>query len=305
MTQSPLDRRHRSMGWAVLLTLLILVAEAVGGLWTRSLALLSDAAHVFFDLFALLLSYGALRLAERPANDRYTFGFQRAEAIAALVNGLTLFCIAGFILFKAVQRLTNPADVRTLEMLVIATVGLVVNLVVAFLLHEHQHDSLNVHSAFLHVVGDALSSGAIILGGLVMWRTGWYALDAILSMGIAGLLFTGTMRVLRESVHLLIEGVPAGIHLPDVVQTMSAVPGIRDVHDLHIWSIGQDRIALSAHVWVYDGTPESRDRLLEVLRERLRDEFQIHHVTVQLENGNCGQGRVMTIHEEPKAASRM
>jgi len=298
MTHSHHDSRHRSMGWAVVLTFLILAAETGGGVWTRSLALLSDAAHVFFDLFALLLSYTALRLAERPATDRYTYGFQRAEAIAALINGLTLFCIAGFILFKAIQRLLHPTEVRTLEMLAIAAVGLIVNLVVAFLLHEHQHRSLNVRSAFLHVVGDALSSGAIIIGGLVMWRTGWYALDASLSIGIAGLRFTGTVRVLRDAVHLLIEGVPAGIHLQDVARTMGAVPGVRDIHDLHVWSIGQDLIALSAHVWVHDDPSVPRDTVLEMLRRRLREDFHIHHVTVQLENGNCGQGRVATISKE-------
>jgi len=281
---------EKPMGWSMTVTGLVFLAELVGGFWTHSLALLSDAAHVFLDLFALVLSYTALRLVRRPADEQHTYGFHRAESLAALLNGLSLFAVSGFIFYEALLRLRRPEPVKSLEMLAIAAVGLVANLVVAGLLHRHQHGNLNVRSAFLHVLADSLSSAAVIVGGLLMWLTGQYLIDPVLSLGISLLLFVGTARVIREAVHILVEGTPRGLDLQHVTARLEACSGVQDIHDLHVWTLGADFVALSAHAVLTDDEADLQPRALNALRKCLTDEFGIDHVTIQCEGQGCGQG---------------
>lgn len=290
--------------WALSLTVLVLVAEVAGGLWTHSLALLSDAAHVLMDVVALGLSYLALRLAARDPSDRHSYGLHRAEVLAAVINGGTLLVIAAGIFLEAARRLQEPEPVKSLEMLLIAAGGLAVNLVVMLVLrghardHDHEHgvEDLNVRSAWLHVLGDTLSSVGVIAAGLVMWRTGWTLLDPLVSIAIGAVLLVGSGRLLRSGVHILMEGVPEGLTLAEVGRAMAAVPGVQDVHDLHIWSLCPGAVALSAHVTVdgdhWNEVPEIQAALKDVLRDR----FRIEHTTIQLECTQCPQGAVVCIN---------
>ena len=207
------------------LTALILVAEVGGGLWTGSLALLSDAAHVFLDVFALGMSYVALRLAALPPDDRHTYGFHRMQVLAALFSGATLLLVAFEIFREAWDRFHHPAPVLVGPMLVVAIVGLVVNLVVALVLREHDHHDLNVRSAFLHVVGDALASVGVIAAGIIILLTGWTLADPLVSVLIGLIILLGSGRVLREAVHILAEGMPEGIKASTVAEAMGGVPG--------------------------------------------------------------------------------
>ncbi|MBJ6752866.1 cation diffusion facilitator family transporter [Geomonas anaerohicana] len=290
--------------YAILLTSLTLVAELVGGIWTNSLALLSDAAHVFLDLFALLLSLGAIKLASYPVSDTRTFGWHRTEVFASFINGSTVFLIAGIICYEAVERMMQPQAVKSLEMLIIAAVGLAMNLLSAGALHSHSHDDLNVHSAFLHVIGDAAASVGVIVGGIIMYFTNWYLLDAIISVGIGFIIFWGSWRVMRESVHILLEGVPRGIDINQVAFSMKEVEGVAEVHHLNIWTICSHIIALSAHVVVPDCSPSEQTEILRKIEEKLFQHFHISHTTLQVENARCTEGAVTKqFRHRPRAAS--
>lgn len=283
----------RGFFFAIALTAVTLIAEVIGGFWTNSLALLSDAAHVFMDLFALVLSLAAIRLARFPATDRRTYGWHRAEILASLVNGLTLLLIAFGILGEAWQRLLHPEAVKSKEMFIIATLGLVMNLVVASRLHRHAHDDLNVRSAFLHVVGDAIASVGVIAGGIVMLFTGWYVLDAVISIAIVLIIGFGALRLLREAGHILLEGVPPHLDLNRVLAQMLAVKGVNDIHHLHVWSICSHITALSAHI---DVAPDHRGRQGEIvgeLEQLLEHDFHITHTTLQAECASCLAGPVI------------
>jgi cobalt-zinc-cadmium efflux system protein len=278
---------------AIGLTAVTLVAELVGGFWTNSLALLSDAAHVFMDLFALALSLAAIQLARFPASDTRTYGWHRAEIFASLINGTTLLLIAFGILGEAWSRLIQPEAVKSKEMFVIATIGLVMNLLAAGRLHGHSHDDLNVRSAFLHVIGDAIASVGVIFGGIVMLYTGWYVIDALVSMTIALIISWGAIRVLREAGHILLEGVPSHVDLKQLVASMKAVTGVSNVHHLHVWSICSHITALSAHI---DVEPDYRLRQSEIignLEKLLGEEFHINHTTLQGECSKCSTGPVI------------
>ena len=278
---------------AIGLTAITLIAELVGGFWTNSLALLSDAAHVFMDLFALVLSLTAIHLARYPASDTRTYGWHRAEIFASLINGSTLLLIAFGTLGEAWGRLIHPEAVKSKEMFIIATIGLVMNLVAASRLHGHSHDDLNVRSAFLHVLGDAIASVGVIIGGIIMLYTGWFIIDALISVAIVLIISWGAIRILREAAHILLEGVPSHIDINELVARMKDVAGVSNVHHLHVWSICSHITALSAHI---DIEPDYRLRQSEIignLEELLDHEFHITHTTLQGECSKCTTGPVI------------
>jgi cobalt-zinc-cadmium efflux system protein len=275
---------------AIALTAVTLVAEVAGGFWTNSLALLSDAAHVFLDLFALVLSLAAVKLSSQPTSERHTFGFHRSEVFASFINGLTVFLMGIGILYEAWVRFAAPQPVKSGPMLVIAIIGLVMNLLAAKALHSHSHDDLNVKSAFLHVVGDAAASVGVIIGGIIMYYTGWFLLDALISAGIGLLILGGAGRVLRDATHILMEGSPRGLDLSAVAATLRTVDGVQDIHHLNIWSVCSHIIALSVHVEVQPGYEGERSGLLHRIEHALEDQFHITHTTIQLECSNCNGG---------------
>ncbi|MCD6286422.1 MAG: cation transporter [Anaerolineae bacterium] len=279
------------------LTGLILVAEIIGGLWTGSLALLSDAAHVFLDLFALGMSYVALRLAALPPDDRHTYGFQRMQVLAALTNGATLLLVAFEIFREAWGRFRHPAPVLAGPMLVVAVIGLVVNLVVALVLREHDHHDLNVRSAFLHVLGDALASVGVIVAGVVILLTGWTLADPLISVLIGVIVLLGSGRVLRTAVHILAEGAPEGMSVSQVAERMSQVAGVEEVHDLHVWTVSPGYVALSAHVVLADQALSKTQEVMDQLKETLTEKFEIEHTTIQFECESCGQGTEVCVDE--------
>jgi cobalt-zinc-cadmium efflux system protein len=278
---------------AIALTAVTLIAELIGGFWTNSLALLSDAAHVFMDLFALILSLAAIHLAKFPASDTRTYGWHRAEIFASLINGTTLLLIGIGIMTEAWGRLIHPEAVKSKEMFIIAIIGLVMNLIAAGRLHSHSHDDLNVRSAFLHVLGDAIASVGVIIGGIIMHYTEWFVLDALISMIIVLIIGWGAIRILREAGHILLEGVPAHIDINELVAKMRSIEGINNVHHLHIWSICSHITALSAHI---DVAPEFRLRQGEIianLEQMLDHDYHITHTTLQGECSVCMTGPVI------------
>lgn len=276
--------------FAITLTTVTLVAEIIGGFWSNSLALLSDAGHVFLDLFALVLSLGAIKLAAQPPGDRHSYGLHRAEVLASLVNGLTVLLMAVGILYEGSKRLIAPEEVKTTPMLLIAVLGLIANLLAAKGLHGHAHDDLNVRSAFLHVLGDAAASVGVIAGALLMHFTGWYQADPIISIAIGLLILVGAGRVLREATHILMEGVPRGLSVEQVAAQIRGIEGVLDVHHLNIWSVCSHILALSAHVEIepeYDG---ERSQLLNEIEHKLQHSFHITHTTIQFDCSACNGG---------------
>ncbi len=286
------DVKSRRFVVALTLTGLIFFAEFFGGLWTGSLALLSDSAHVFMDVFALGLSYLALRAAALPANEKHTYGYHRMQVLAALFNGSTLFLIAFEILREAWDRFQNPEPVLAGPMLTIAIVGLIVNLIVALVLREHDHDDLNTRSAFLHVLGDALASIGVITVGVTLLFVDWPWLDPLVSVLIGLLILVSSGRVLRESIHILAEGMPEGLTADQVAAAMRSVPGVKEVHDLHVWTVAPGYIALSAHVMTDDQAISQANTIMASIKDILHDQFEIHHTTIQFECESCGQGMV-------------
>jgi cobalt-zinc-cadmium efflux system protein len=288
---------------AIALTSVTLVAEVIGGFWTNSLALLSDAAHVFMDLFALALSLAAIRLAARPVSDRRTYGWHRAEILASLINGLSLLIIAVGILHEAWGRFQHPEPVKSREMFVIAVIGLVMNLIAARFLHGHAHHDLNVRSAFLHVLGDALASVGVIVGGLIMLQTGWYVVDALISAGIALIIGGGALRILREAGHILLEGVPAHINLQQVVTRIKDQEGVNDVHQLHVWSICSHITALSAHIDLHPDYLPRQGEVIGRIEAMLDHDFHITRTTLQGQCHSCANGDTLQpLRHRPRVA---
>ena len=258
-----------------------MVAEAIGGWMANSLALLADAGHMLSDAAALALSLFAMWIALRPPDTRRTFGYYRAEILAALVNGAALVAIAIFIIVEAVQRIGQPPEVKGQLMLAIAVGGLVVNVASLVLLHSGREENLNIRGAWLHVVTDTLGSiGTITAAALVWWR-GWYWADPAISLGISALVIYSALELLNESVAVLMESTPKHIDAEGVRDTILQVEGVQAVHDLHIWTIASGFESLSAHVVVADGS--GGQAMLHNLRERLREKFGIDHITIQLE----------------------
>lgn len=293
---------------AFVVTAIILAGEVAGGIFTGSLALLSDAAHVLMDILALILSYTAIRLAALPPDDRHTFGFHRLEVLAAMINGISLGGIAVGIFIEAWRRWQTPASVKSTEMLVIAAIGLILNLAVAFILkggmhaHSHSHDEhepddLNVKSAFLHVLGDAVASVGVILAAILIMLTGWQWVDPVASVLIGLLILVSSYRVLRSSVHILVEGVPEGIKLAQVTSVMETTTGVTNVHDLHVWNICSLHVALAAHVILDQAGTDTREQVMTELKSGLT-RLGIEHTTIQLETQYCDQPDCGCGHEE-------
>lgn len=268
---------------AFFLTLLILAAEVAGGLLANSLALLSDAGHVLTDIFALGLAWFATAQAERPANARNTFGYHRVGILAALVNSLTLILITLWILWEAVQRFQHPEVVQPLAMFLAASVGIGVNLFIGFGLQKEK-ENLNVRAAALHVFGDIAASVAVIIAGGIIMLSGWSVADPLLSIGIAVLIALGAWRILRETTDILLEAVPKDINLSSLVRDMMRIPGIADVHDLHVWCITSGMSALSCHAQIDDLPPSQSTTILASLEHMLLEKYRIGHTTIQFES---------------------
>jgi cobalt-zinc-cadmium efflux system protein len=265
-----------------------MLAEAAAGRWTGSLALLADAGHMLSDVAGLALALVAMKIAERPATARRTYGYYRVEILAALANATALVGISVLVLWQAVRRLREPPPVASGAMMAVAGAGLVVNLAGVWLLREGSDRSLNIKGAYFEVLSDLLSSLGALVAGAVMWTTGWYYADPIVSAGIGLFILPRTWLLVREATAVLLEGAPRGVDLGALRAAMEAVPGVARVHDLHAWSITSGMHALSAHAVLDDGAAHDEVRLR---LQRCVAEFGIHHITLQLEAAHCGDER--------------
>jgi cobalt-zinc-cadmium efflux system protein len=274
------DRRR--LLFALVLTATIALAEAVGGWLTNSLALMSDAGHMLTDVSALALSLLALWFAGKPADVKKTYGYYRMEILSALLNGVMLLAITGFILYEAWERFRAPSPVDLKPMAVVATVGLLANLgALGFL---HRTHSMNVRGAFLHVLGDTLSSVGVLIGAGIMALTGWFVVDPIISVVISVVIVVGAVRLVRDAVDVLMEAVPAHVDMAQIKELMLRVKGVTAVHDLHVWTISSGVYALSAHLVVLDPMVCNNDEILSAVKHDLYDRFGIDHTTIQIES---------------------
>ena len=266
---------------ALAITSIYCVAEVIGGLLTNSLALLSDAGHMFSDIVALCLSLFAFRMAQRPVTAKRTYGYHRLEILAALFNGLSLWLIVGIIFHAAYSRMVNPPEIKSMGMLIVASIGLAVNVGAAAILYASHHDNLNVRGAFMHVVSDALGSVGAIAGAVTMMATGWYTADPLVSVFIGVLILYTSSSLIKESMSILMQSVPKEIDLDEVQSAIERVRGVIKVHDLHVWAVTSGVFTLSAHA-VIDGRKEFH-QVLNDIEETLKVRFRIEHTTVQLE----------------------
>lgn len=275
------------LGWSLLATGLFVLLELWMGYAAHSLALLSDAGHNFTDALALLLALFGVWLQAKPADDRKTYGYHRGGVLAAFVNALTLLVLAVWLLWEAWERLLHPRAVNETIMIVVAGVGLAVNVGIMLGLRRTQPDDLNIRAAMIHMLGDALGSVAIIIGAVVIRYTGWMAVDPVLSILISLLILWTGIDIVREALDILLEGLPKGMELQEVTDVMRQVPGVLDVHDLHVWSLASTSHALSCHALIADVPPSESNCILKQLNEVLAERFHIHHSTIQFEHQVC------------------
>lgn len=282
----PAEARHAPFGVALVITLGYAVVELLGGLWTGSLALMSDAGHMFSDALALGLAAIAAWLARRPVGERHSYGWARAEVIGATLNSLLMLVIIVALVVEAVARLLDPRPVAALGMAVIAFIGLAINALVIWIMSRGEQ-TLNTRAALLHVIGDLVSSLAALMAGAVIYFTGWLPIDPILSLVIAGLILVSTLRLLRDTVHVLMEGVPPALELGVIGKALAGVPGVESVHDLHVWSITPGQVALSAHLEIAD--LRQWPGILAAATRLVHDRYGIGHVTLQPELHRPGE----------------
>lgn len=287
--------------WSLAATTIFVVVQAAAGWTAGSLALLSDAGHNLTDALALALAMFGVYLQRKPADESRTFGYRRGGVLAAFVNALMLVVLSGYLLYEAWHRLQHPNPVEEHVMIAVAAAGIVLNVGIMLGLKRHRGD-LNIRAAWLHMLGDALGSVAIIIGAVFIHYTGWFAIDPLLSVLISGLIIWSSIEIIRESLNVLLEGLPRGLDLRTVTAALQEVPGVHDVHDVHIWTLGAHAHALSCHALIEDMPPSESDRILREMNSVLADRFHIHHTTIQFEHIRCAvseTGCSMNHHHEP------
>ena len=289
---------RRVLQFSLAATLLYVGVTLFAGLRANSLALMSEAGHNASDALALLLSFVAVHFQALPATERKTFGYRRAGVLAAFLNAIGLIVISVWIAIAAVGHFARPVHSSPDTMMVVAAIGMVMNGVIAAMLWRVSHD-LNMRSAFLHMLGDALSTAAVIVGGAVIYFTGSKWVDPALSLAIAALILWSSIAIVRETLNILLEGTPRGLSLSDIRAKMQEVEGVEDVHDLHVWSLGAQTHALSSHVTIADIPPSESARILDEINGVLLRSFHIHHTTIQFEHVGCpvAHGCVMPVEE--------
>lgn len=286
------EHAHPSSGnsklllFAFALTTVMMVVEAIGGFWSGSLALLADSGHMVVDALALLMAVVGAWMATRPADARRSYGYGRMEVLVGFVNALSQFVLVGWIIYEAAQRMLHPGEILSGVMLIVATAGLLVNLLVLRTLHGHAHDNLNMAGATLHVLGDLLGSVAAIVAALAIRQFGWLWADPVLSVVVSLLILNSAWRLLRRSAHILLEGVPDGMDSAAVtVSLREADPSIRDVHHLHVWQLASGSRMATLHAELHEHADSAQ--AMRAIKRTLLDRFDIQHVTVQIDPGEC------------------
>ncbi|MEM3507749.1 MAG: cation diffusion facilitator family transporter [Nitrososphaerota archaeon] len=290
----------KALSYALILTISIMLLEIIGGIFSRSLALISDAGHMLMDSISLLISFIALKISEKKPTESKTYGFYRIEILSAFINGILLAFVAFYIFREAYMRLFEPVSILEIPMLIIATIGLSTNIASALILYKPSHLSLNIKGAFLHVLSDALSSFFVIIGGIIISFTKIYLIDTLLGIGISMLIFNGSYQLLKEAFNILMEGTPKGLKVKDIIDEMVKVKGVKNVHDLHVWSITTNMNALSAHIVLDNIFLEEANKILYEIREVLKNKFNIMHTTLQIECELCPEGKICIFSIENK-----
>ncbi len=271
----------------MLLNFLITVVEIIGGILSGSLSLISDALHNFSDGIAVIISYFALKLKEKPKSYKHTFGFKRAEILAALINSSALLVISFYLFYESGVRLLNPTEVQGGLMTLVASIGLAANIAGTLLLKKGADSSINIKAAYLHLLSDAVSSVAVILGGLAIYYLSIYWLDPVLTILIAAYVLKESFHILTDALHVLMEGTPEGISLEDIRKKVESFEHVVNIHHVHVWSVGENDIHLEAHINIDNMMTDKSDELREKIEKALHDEFDIHHATIQFECGKC------------------
>ena len=282
------EGNERALWMSLGLTGAFMIAEVVTGILSNSLALISDAAHMFTDTAALAISLVAIRVGKRPADKKRTFGYYRFEILAAAFNAILLFGVALYILFEAWQRFSNPPAIESTAMLIVASLGLVINLISMRLLAGGKDQSLNIKGAYLEVWSDMLGSAGVIVGAIVIKMTGWTWVDSLVAVGIGLWVLPRTWQLLRVSLNILLEGVPEGVGMQEIEAAVRKVPGVASVHDLHVWALTSNKLSLTVHV-VTAAPAEQIFDLLATIRALLAEKFDVSHTTVQIERNPCEQ----------------
>jgi cobalt-zinc-cadmium efflux system protein len=277
---------QRVLRASLIATIAYVVLTLVAGLRAHSLALVSEAGHNASDALAIVVSFVAVWFQTRPPTDQKTFGYQRAGVLAAFLNALTLIVIAGWVALEAVHRFNAPTAVQPRIMMFVAAAGVIMNGLIAAMLWRVSHD-VNIRSVFIHMLGDTLSTAAVIVGGLVILLTGRTWIDPALSIAIAALILWSSISIVRETLNILLEGTPRGISLIEIRSTLAAIDGVEDVHDLHVWSLGSNTHALASHITIADIPPSESNLILDRINVVLRERFRIHHTTLQFEHVIC------------------
>jgi len=277
----------RKLLYGIILSVTILIVEVIGGLLSNSLALLSDAGHVLTDIIALGLSWYGVRQATRPSNKRMTFGYHRVGVMIAIVNALSIFAIAGVILYEAYHRFQQVQVVNSPLMMGIALVGLAANVIVVFWLRGEQKANINVRSAFWHALGDALASIGVITGGLAILITKQYWIDPLVSVIISLIILASAWSILREGFHVLLESTPKDVDVQAMINTIKQIAGVKDVHDVHVWSISSELRAMNGHVLIDDISTSQAAEIRERIEEVVRAQYRISHTTLQMECDTC------------------
>jgi cobalt-zinc-cadmium efflux system protein len=293
---------------ALTIVVVIMVAETIGGILSNSLALLGDAGHMLVDALALGLSLFAITIARRPATPSKTYGYHRVEIMAALANGVTLVLVVVYIFYEAYQRFLEPPVIQTTLMLVVASIGLVANLTGIWLLRGANHGNLNIKAAFWHIIGDAISSVGVIIAGIVITVTGWGIVDPIIAVFIGCIILWGAVRLVKEAADILLEAVPKHIQVDRVIEILKSVPGVDEIHDVHIWTITSGIHAMSAHLIIEDQSVSGSAEIVDKVNHDLSQQFNITHTTLQLECEkceSCPDGTICNITRPEEPAKRL
>jgi cobalt-zinc-cadmium efflux system protein len=276
----------RALRYSLLATFVYVLVTLIAGLRSHSLALLSEAGHNLTDLLALLLSWVAVFVQTRPPSSTKTFGYHRAGVLAAFINALTLVGVSFYIFYAAIGRMRHPVEVQPQVMIWVAVAGVIMNGTISWFLFRAAHD-VNMRSAFIHQMGDTLSTAAVIVGGWAIMLTGQTWIDPALSIGISCLILWSSLGIIQETLNILLEGAPRGMSVEQITGTLANVRGVHDVHDVHVWSIGSDTHALACHIRIDDIPLSESDVILRTVKRVLSQNFHIDHTTIQLENGEC------------------
>ena len=291
MAHNHLNEKSNSTGVRLIITMLlnfvITIVEIIGGILSGSLSLISDALHNFSDGIAVIISYFAIQLKKKPNTEKHTFGFKRAEILAALINAAVLVAISIYLFYESILRLMDPLEVQGGLMTIVASIGLIANIIGTLLLKRDSGSSLNIKSAYLHLLSDAVSSAAVIAGGIAIYFFKIYWLDPILTILISVFVLKESFEILTNTLHVLMEGTPSNISMEKVKKVVEQIEGVVDIHHIHIWTVGENDIHLEAHVNIKNMLTNESDILRAKIENMLHDNFDVHHCTIQFECGAC------------------